>query len=168
MSNFKIKPIQFVLFLGLFFFFQSGLLAQSEISKEVEYVSPKPNSIYNFPSTNIIITYHSELLSANNLKYTYEIRCNGKTIPFKVIANSKRTILLKPLFDLPPNQKIIVKQNRALSLANKSVAKQFSYHFKTTQNLNIGFVDNSNFKDNFEGKHFESIHSALTDCSVIV
>ena len=150
MSNFKIKPIQFVLFLGLFFFFQSGLLAQSEISKEVEYVSPKPNSVYNFPSTNIIITYHSELLSTNNLKYTYEIRCNGKTIPFKVIANSKRTILLKPLFDLPPNQKIIVKQNRALSLANKSVAKQFSYHFKTTQNLNIGFVDNSNFKDNFE------------------
>ncbi len=144
------KLNSFFLLFCLLFGIQTNLSAQNEISNEIEYISPKPNSIYNFPSTNIIIKYVSEVANLNSLKYSYEIRSNGKLIPFKLIINTKKIVLLKPLFDLPPNHKIVVKQTRAINLLGKIISKPFSYYFQTTQDLKIGYVDNGKLKENMD------------------
>ena len=154
--------VQLLVFVFFFLGFVTSNYAQSEIGKEIEYVSPKPFSVYNFPSTNIIIKYNTELISnQNTLKKMYEIRCNGRFIPFKLVQTAKNTVILKPVYDLPPNEKIIVKQVKSLDLAGKAVAKSFSYFFQTTHDLKIGFVDNTGLKAEIDKKLKEA--SALQE-----
>lgn len=129
--------------------FNLGIQAQILVSEDLLYVSPKPNSKYNLPSTSIILKFKDvSNLDESLIEKHFRILCEGKSLSFKASKSGKNTILLKPKFDLPPNQKIVVTQNEPIKIAGSILSKEFSFYFFTNENSNQSFVDNNNLIEN--------------------
>jgi len=123
----KIKTLS-ITFLILF----SNVFAQTYNQELFTYLSPKPNSINNSPSNNIIISVNQEIKnswvnsgSLINVKGQRSGNINGRVI------KKEKTILFIPDEDFLNGDKIKVDLSKlALHLGDFSMQSYFTFKFK--------------------------------------
>ncbi|MBN2758315.1 MAG: aryl-sulfate sulfotransferase [Bacteroidales bacterium] len=144
--------------LKVIFVFLINLVFYSTLISQIDYISPKPGSLYNNPKTNIIIKFRESLKGDVDLKdllkitgkdyksYDYEYKLKGKTL----------LIYPKESFQLSDEINVII--NSELKLENEFVINPFKFSFKISKALVL-----KDYSEEYVSSSYKNINTDIPD-----